>query len=71
MELQSDQGARYATADSNGWFVFDGVAPGDYKLSAYGRGFPDIVKRLGPARVVRMKAKGCVNQVVSIPRAGP
>jgi len=71
MELQSDQSVRYATADRDGWFVFDGVAPGDYKLSAYGRGFPEIVKRLAPARVVRMKAKGCVNQVVSLPRAGP
>jgi len=71
LELQSSQGARYATSDTEGWFVFDGLAPGEYKISAYARGFPDRVKRLTPARALEIGPKGCMNQIVLIPRLGP
>jgi hypothetical protein len=68
LELRSDQGARYTTADGNGWFVFDGLAAGNYKLSAYARGFPDAVKLLAAPPGLSFKARGCANQVVLIPR---
>jgi Carboxypeptidase regulatory-like domain len=71
IELQSAAGTRYATSDPDGWFVFDGLAAGEYKVAAYARGFPERVKLLAPPGAVYMKDRGCVNQIVLIPRAGP
>jgi hypothetical protein len=68
LELRSAEGARYTAADADGWFVFDGLAAGDYKISAYARGFPDVVKLLAAPPDLSIKARGCANQVVLIPR---
>jgi hypothetical protein len=70
IELTSVEGMRYTTTDADGWFVFDGLAEGDYKLSAYSRGFPESVRLAAPPGVFHMKAKGCMNRVVVIPRPG-
>jgi hypothetical protein len=71
LELQSARGALYTTSGADGWFAFDGLAPGDYKLTPFARGFPDKVQRLAAPLTFRVSAKGCVNEVVLIPRAGP
>jgi hypothetical protein len=42
VELKPASGARYAVADQGGRFVFDGLAQGDYQLSAFERGFPSV-----------------------------
>jgi hypothetical protein len=70
LELQSDYGTRYTASDADGWFVFDGLAAGDYKLAAYARGFPDTVRLLAAPARLSIKARGCINQIVLIPRAG-
>jgi hypothetical protein len=71
LELQSGAGVRYTESNADGWFVFDGLAQGAYKLSAYARGFPEKVQRVTPPSVFRISGKGCVNQIVLIPHAGP
>jgi carboxypeptidase family protein len=71
IELQSGTNPRYTSSDADGWFVFDGLAAGEYKVSTYSRGFPDRVKLLAPPGIVHMKEKGCVNQIVVLPRNGP
>jgi hypothetical protein len=71
IELKSDQGARYTASDANGWFVFDGLAAGEYQIAPYAHGFPDSVRQLASPQRIRMRARGCVNQIVLIPRVGP
>src|SRR5262249_37793721 len=70
IELKSDTRTRYAASNADGWFVFDGLAEGDYKLSAYARGFPETVRMLAAPGVFHIKAKGCMNRIVVIPRGG-
>lgn len=58
IELKSANGARYTETDPAGRFVFDGLADGEYRASAFEAGFPDRVKLLsGPKRVDVRKGK--------------
>ena len=59
---------RYAISDSLGKFVFDGLPPGDYNISAWAPGYPDSIKLLaGPTRF-HVEPQSCLNQVLLIPR---
>lgn len=53
VQLESPNGSRYAdNADSGGWFLFDGLAPGDYQLTLWSAPFPHKRRILhGPAPV--------------------
>ena len=46
MELKSPAGTRYTQSEVSGKFLFDGLEAGDYLLSIYAPGFPDVVKLL-------------------------
>jgi hypothetical protein len=59
VELQADGIARYTMPDAGGRFVFDGLAVGDYQVSAFERGFPDVVKLMSGPNKVRVEDKGC------------
>jgi hypothetical protein len=69
VELKSPGGTRYARSDISGKFLFDGLEAGDYSLSAYAPGFPDIVELLSGPKRFHMDAQGCSNQVLPIPKA--
>lgn len=52
LEVASARGVRYAESDSNGRFVLDGLAEGDYSVNAFAPGYPISVRQLaGPAKV--------------------
>jgi len=68
VELQSDRLTRYAESDRNGRFVFDGLRGGDYKVSAFARGYPvDMQLLAGPERF-HIEQKGCARQVLLLPK---
>jgi hypothetical protein len=68
VELQSDRLTRYAESDLNGRFVFDGLREGDYRVSAFARGYP-VEKQLlaGPQRF-HIEQKSCARQVLLLPK---
>jgi hypothetical protein len=64
LELVSGPHARYATTDPDGRFVFDGLATGDYQVSAFESGYPDKIRLLqSPARI-HIDTKGCANRII-------
>ena len=71
--VQLDQAGahRYGIPDSRGRFVFDGLSAGPYVLNVYAAGYPRVVAPLaGPKRGV-LKEKGCVRDVVLLPKSPP
>jgi hypothetical protein len=70
LELNSGQGRRYTESGRDGRFVFDGLAGGEYSISVFDAGYPDVVKLLaGPARV-EVEKKGCASQILLVPGRG-
>jgi hypothetical protein len=70
LELSSGQGRRYTESDRDGRFVFDGLAGGEYSVSVYDAGYPEVVSLLaGPARV-EVEKKGCTSQILLVPGRG-
>lgn len=59
VELKSDRTARYSEPDGNGRFVFDGLSPGDYQVSALDATFPARTKVLSGPQRVDVKAGAC------------
>ena len=68
VELKSAAGSRYTAASAAGKFWFDGLAAGDYQLSAYAPGFPDTIKLLSGPKRFRMDARGCSTQILLLPK---
>jgi hypothetical protein len=71
VELKSGDRARYTETDDKGRFVFDGVAAGDFTVSAYAPGYPDQTRQLAGPKPVRMEKRACATQVLVAPPAGP
>lgn len=69
VELKSPLGLRYTLSDPAGKFLFDGLSPGDYLLSGYAPGFPDIVKLVAGPKPFHMDAQGCANPVLPVTKA--
>ena len=68
LELSSGHGRRYTQSDRDGRFVFDGLAGGEYSVSVFDAGYPELVKLLtGPARV-QVEKKGCASQMLLVPK---
>jgi len=67
LELNSGQSRRYAQSDRDGRFVFDGLAGGEYSVSVFDAGYPEVVKLLaGPGRV-QVEKKGCASEMLLVP----
>jgi hypothetical protein len=71
VELKSGDRARYTETDDKGRFVFDGVAAGDFTVSAYASGYPAQTRLLAGPKPVRMEKRACANQVLVAPPADP
>jgi hypothetical protein len=69
VELKAPDGTRYTRSDPAGKFLFDGLGAGDYQLSGYDAGFPDMVRLLSGPKGFHMQAQGCSEQVLTIPKA--
>ena len=70
LELKSGQARRYTQSDRDGRFVFDGLAGGEYSVSVFDAGYPELVKLLaGPARV-QVEKKGCASEMLLVPKGG-
>lgn len=66
--VKSGEQSVYTRSDAEGRYFFDGLAGGEYDVSAFDSGFPRIVRTLaGPMRV-QVPEKGCANQVLAIPK---
>ena len=68
VELQSDRLTRYAESDVNGRFVFDGLRGGEYKVSAFARGYPVETQLLAGPQRFHIEQKGCARQVLLLPK---
>jgi hypothetical protein len=68
VELQSDRLVRYAESDVNGRFVFDGLREGEYKVSAFARGYPVEMEMLAGPQRFHIEQKGCARQVLLLPK---
>jgi hypothetical protein len=66
IELKSARGARYTESDPNGRFVFDGLAEGDYRVSAFEAGFPTRVKTLSGPKRIHIQAGACATTTLLV-----
>ena len=66
VELSGPGGKRYQETTPAGRFVFDGLAQGDYTLSAYARGYPAGIRPLGPPKPVRVAEKDCALAILLV-----
>jgi len=71
VELKSNSGVRYTTANESGQFVFDGLEPGNYNLSAYAAGFPNTRTMLSAPRSFHLAARACSTQVLTVLKETP
>lgn len=68
IELQNAGLIRYADSDANGRFIFDGLAAGDYTLSAFGSGYPVDKTVLGGPQSFHIGEQSCVQQTLWLPK---
>jgi hypothetical protein len=66
--LESDKLTRYVETDRTGRYVFDGLAEGDYRVSAYAAGYPAKPKLLAEPAPVHLEAAGCGLRILLIPK---
>ncbi len=64
IELKSDDAIRYATSDSQGRFLFDGLAGDSYRLVAYSAERPDPRQIMAGPEELTIKPKACARYVV-------
>jgi hypothetical protein len=69
IELRSARGSRYAQPNSNGRFVFDGVAEGDYRLLAYPLEYSADRVPVATSLTFRVKKRSCNSIVLVVPAA--
>ena len=68
VELHSERLTRYATSDSKGRFVFDGLGEGDYTVSAFDREYPAKQTLLAGPQRFSLEPKSCALQVLVLPK---
>jgi hypothetical protein len=68
VELRSDGLKRYAQADRNGRFLFDGLPEGDYQVSAFASSYPLNAQLLAGPKPLHIKAKSCARQILLLPK---
>jgi hypothetical protein len=68
VELKTSAAPRYAAADPQGHFVFDGLPAGAYSLSAFSPAFPNESHQLAGPKPVRIDKRACALQVLVAPR---
>jgi hypothetical protein len=70
LELQTVAGPRFTESEQDGRFIFDGLAAGNYAVTAYEAGYPDQVKLLTGPKQVHVEKQGCATPVLLISK-GP
>jgi hypothetical protein len=71
VELKSGDRSRYTQSDGQGRFLFDGLPPGDFTVSAYAPGYPAESRLLAGPKPVRMEKRACATQVLVAPQSEP
>jgi hypothetical protein len=68
IKLNSGQTPRYIRTDPEGKFIFDGLAGGDYELSAFDAGYPQTVRQLGYPKSFHAEPNSCARQILTVPK---
>jgi hypothetical protein len=70
--VEADDGARRirAETDERGRAVFDGLAAGDYRITAYGPGYPASKQELAGPRLVKVDQRGCSTETLVVRSEG-
>jgi hypothetical protein len=67
IELRSPNMTRYDRSSASGAFTFDGLPEGNYQVSAYAAGFPEVRQLLAGPQPISIKEKSCTNQFLVLP----
>jgi hypothetical protein len=67
IELRSKVLTRYDRSSADGAFVFDGLPGGNYQISAYAAGFPELQQLLAGPQPVSIQEKSCTTQFLVLP----
>jgi hypothetical protein len=68
IKLNSGQTPRYTRSDADGKFIFDGLAGGDYEISAYDSRYPQTVRQLGYPKSFHAEPNSCARQILTVPK---
>jgi hypothetical protein len=66
IELRSSRLTRYAETDNNGRYVFDGLAAGDYQISAFPGGYQLSTQAVSGPHPVQVKESSCAQHLLFI-----
>lgn len=66
--LESPNLSRFVETGASGRFVFDGLAEGDYRLTAWAAGYPAQPRRLGEPKEFHLARQGCGLEFLLIPK---
>ncbi len=67
VELDTGAVVRYAQTDEQGRFFFDGLKPGDYRISLLAPGFPRTARTVVLSRGFHSDETGCPRQILIVP----
>jgi hypothetical protein len=67
IQIESADLTRFVEADAKGRFIFDGLAEGDYKLSAFAAGYPVKPQMLAGPKSFHLEEQSCSLQILLLP----
>jgi hypothetical protein len=66
--LSGDGRNIYATSGTDGRYIFDGLPEGQYKLSVFAAGFPEVFRVVSGPRAVKLEEKSCGREIMIAPK---
>jgi hypothetical protein len=58
----------YATSGPDGRYIFDGLPEGQYELSVFAAGFPEVFRVVSGPREVKLEEKSCGREIMIAPK---
>ena len=68
VRLAGDERNLYATTTRDGSYVFDGLPEGQYQLSVFAKGFPEVFRVVSGPRTVKLEEKSCGREILIAPK---